>query len=68
VNASARLTTPARVDAGDTASAAAAPERNPMTDADDAYLGDAPHIPELTDEVNVPVSVSADKTPPTAAH
>ena len=69
VNTSARLATPAQVvDAGDASSATAAPERNAMTAADDAYLGDAPHIPELTDEVDVPVSVSADKTPPTAAH
>ncbi len=68
VNTAARLPTPARVDDSATTPAAAAPERKPMAAADHSYLGDAPHIPELTDEVDVPVSVSADKSPPTTAH
>ena len=39
---------------------------NTLGDDEDTYLGDAPHIPELTEEVNVDSSGAPGKTPPTA--
>lgn len=47
---------------------AAATVFDSSVDDEDTYLGDAPHIPELTEEVAAPAGVSTDKTPPMAAH
>lgn len=39
---------------------------NASTDDEDTYLGDAPHIPELTEEVRVGGAETAEKPPSTA--
>ena len=61
---SARLiqTAPATVD---TNPAPATTTANTLGVDEDTYLGDAPHIPELTEEVSVDASGAPGKTPPT---
>lgn len=60
LNESARLSRTSRA-AEESKPTAAVSVPTASGDDEDTYLGDAPHIPELTDEVDVPVG--ADKTP-----
>lgn len=70
-DAVARLPVAPRNDAADTADVETPPatalEGDHPADDDDSYLGDAPNIPELTEEVDVPIGANADKKTSTAA-
>lgn len=71
LDAVAHLTTTPRTDVADATDAETPPvstlERERPEADDDSYLGDAPNIPELTEEVEVPMGVEVDKKTSTAA-
>lgn len=66
LNAPTRLTPPTPTTVADVP-ATVTTVASSASDDEDNYLGDAPNIPELTEEVTVPSSDSTEKPHPTAA-